>query len=135
VKPLLSGTSPFVETLDETLRTADANLAAEEKVARTDRDYARQATVAEKWDALSLRQFYSLLTFGQFVRMLEVDKARVGVRWPPALQNVLNQSLADFDRRAAAVERELQYAVVPIKKLATVQLLTALYAMDYVQRH
>jgi hypothetical protein len=133
--PRLTGKSPFVDAIRETLRTADASIAAEEKIARTDKEYARMATVAEKWDALSLRKFYALLTAGQFVRMLEAEQAQTGDRFPAALQKDLDESLADFDRRAAEMESELHYSIVPIRKLATVQLLTALYTMDYVQRH
>jgi hypothetical protein len=51
------------------------------------------------------------------------------------LQNVLDESLEFFQAKAAEVEAELDYTVVPIKKLASVQLVTALRAMDYVQNH
>jgi hypothetical protein len=134
VEPLLTAPSPFADTIRETLRTADASLAAEEKIARSDERYARQATVAEKWDALTLRRFYALLTTGQLVRLLETERARRGASLPPVLRDELAASLADFDQRAAALESELHYSVVPIRRLATVQLLTALYAMDHLQR-
>ena len=134
VKPHLSGGSPFVDTVEETLRTSESRLAAAEKMAQTGKEYQRLATVAEKWDALSLRQFRALLTYGQFVRLLEWEQARTGDRFPAALRTELDHARQEFDRRAAAVERDLTYTVVPIKKLATVQLLTALYAMDHVQR-
>lgn len=42
-------------------------------------------------------------------------------------------SRAMFEKKAAEVEANLDYTVVPIKKLASVQLVTALHAMDYVQ--
>jgi hypothetical protein len=134
VQPLLTVRSPFVDAIEEPLRTADAAIAAGEKMARTDKDYLRRATMAEKWDALTLRKFYSLLTASQFVRLLETEKAARGADFPAALQRELTNAAADFDRRAAELEGELHYSVVPIKKLATVQLLTALYTMDYIQR-
>jgi hypothetical protein len=134
VEAMLTAKSPFVDAIRETLRTADASIAADEKIARTDEACSRLATVAEKWDALSLRRFYALLTAGQFVRLLEAEKDQAGVRFPGALQQELEVALADFDRQAARLEAELHYSIVPIKKLATVQLLTAFYVMDYVQR-
>jgi hypothetical protein len=134
VEPLLTGGSPFVDAIKESLRTSDSSLAAQEKIAKSDEQFARVATVAEKWDALTLREFYALLTAGQFVRLLETERDRTGARFPAVLQRELDASLADFDRRAAALERELHYSIVPIRKLATVQLLTALYALDDVQR-
>lgn len=132
-QPLLVAKTPFLDAIRETLRTADASMAAEEKIARTDREYERVATVAEKWDALTLRTFYGLLAAGQFVRLLEAEKAQAGEHFPAALQKQLDEALADFDRRATALEGELHYTIIPIKRLATVQLLTALYTMDYVQ--
>jgi hypothetical protein len=134
VEPLLSAGSPFVDAIKETLRTADSSIAAEEKIARTDEQYTRVATRAEKWDTLTLRRFYALLTTGQFVRLLETERSRTGDRFPGALQKELAASLADFERRAGELESELHYTIVPIKTLATVQLLTALYAMDHVQK-
>jgi hypothetical protein len=134
VRPHLTAPSPFVDTIAEQLRTGDANIAAEEKNARSDKEYERMATVAEKWDALSVRRFYLLLAYGQLVRALEYQQARSGERFPAVLARALDESRAEFDRRAAAVEADLHYSVVPIKKLATVQLLTALHGMDYVQR-
>jgi hypothetical protein len=133
VEPLLTAGSPFVDAIRETLRTADSSMAAEEKIASTDATYARVATVAEKWDALTLRRFYALLTAGQFVRLLETERARTGSGFPAALATELSAALTDFEDRARALEAELNYSIVPIRKLATVQLLTALYAMDHVQ--
>lgn len=135
VEPMLEGGSPFVDAIRETLRTADASMASQEKIAKTDAHYARPATVAEAWDALTLRRFYALLTDGQFVRLLEAERTRRGPRFPQALQRELDRSRSAFERRAAALEAELHYSVVPIKTLATVQLLTALYALDHVQSH
>ncbi len=135
VRPLLTARSPFVDAIEETLRTGDASLAAEEKIARTSADYGRRATVAERWDAVSVRTFYSLLMFGEFVRLLEAERSKVGAHLPAVLQRELDDSLHVFATRAAQMERELHYSVVPIKKLATVQLLTAFYTMDYIQRH
>lgn len=135
VKPLLSSRSPFEDTIAESLRTGEARLEAAEKNAKTEKEYERQATVAEKWDALSLRRFHALLAHGQLVRLLEYEQERAGARFPPALGEALAEARAEFDRRAATVERDLHYTVVPIRKLASVQLLTALHAMDYVQQH
>lgn len=135
VDPLLTASSPFVDAIRETLRTADASIASEESIARTDKAYARLATVAERWDVLTLRPFHALLTAGQFVRLLETEKARAGAAFPARLQGQLDAALADFNRRAARLEGELHYTVVPIKKLATVQLLTALDTLDYLQSH
>jgi hypothetical protein len=90
--------------------------------------------MAEKWDALNLRKFQTLLFLGQFVRLLEYEKAQVGEKFLSELQRILDESLGEFEKKAAEAESAFNYTVIPIKKLASVQLLTALYAMDYVQR-
>jgi hypothetical protein len=85
------------------------------------------------WDALYVSKFYTLLSLGQFVRLLEHEKAEFSGDFPEQLQKILDESLAMFEKTALGVEADLDYTVVPIKKLASVQLVTALHAMDYVQ--
>ncbi len=135
VKPLLTARSPYVDTVEEMMRTGDNQIETAEKAIRAEKDYQRTATVAEKWDALSLRKFRRILYLGQFVRLLEDEKARTGDKFPAALQKALEAALKEFDVLAAEAEEELDYKIIPIKKLASVQLLTALYAMDHIQRH
>jgi hypothetical protein len=135
VKPLLTSRSLFIDTIKEVLRTGENQIETAENAVKSGNEYKRQATMAEKWDALNLRKFQTLLFIGQFVRLLENEKAQVGEKFPSELQKILDESMAEFDKKAAEAESVLSYTVIPIKKLASVQLLTALYAMDYVQRH
>ncbi len=135
VKPLLTSESLFKDAIEETLRVGEARLATAEKNIKTEKEYERQATVAEKFDAIYLRRFSNLFVIGMFIRLLEHEKEQVGDAFPSQLQEILNESLEKFDEEAKEVEVELNYTVVPIKKLASVQLITALYAMDYVQRN
>jgi hypothetical protein len=69
------------------------------------------------------------------IRLLEHERTEVGDEFPERLQEILNESLAMFETKTAEVEADFDYTVVPIKKLASVQLVTALHAMDYVQHH
>lgn len=46
---------------------------------------------------------------------------------------MLDESRAEFEQQAAEAEKNLDYQVIPIRKLASIQLATALWAMDYVQ--
>jgi len=133
VRPLLTTSSLFADAIEEYLRTAENGLDTMEKAVRSEKGYERQATGAEKWDALSLRKFYNLLGLGQFVRLLEHEKRHCGAACPETLQSVLDESLKEFKRQAAEAEKNLDYQVVPIRKLASIQLATALWAMDYVQ--
>jgi hypothetical protein len=132
-RPLLTASSPFVDAIAELARTGQTDIETKERAVRTDESYERQATAAEKWDALYASKFYTLLSLGQFVRMLEHEKAEAGEGFPERLQQILDESLAVLEEKAAEVEADLDYTVVPIKKLASVQLVTALHAMDHVQ--
>ncbi len=132
-RPMLKASSFFVDAVAELARTGAIEIETMEHTVNSDQGYSRQATVAEKWDALYGSKFYALLDLGQFVRMLEHEKAIAGGEFPQRLQEILDESLATFEEIAAEVEADLDYTVVPIKKLAAVQLVTALHAMDHVQ--
>jgi hypothetical protein len=134
-KPLLTTRPPFLDVIEELVRTGEAAIVTMESAVRTDPEYERQATIAEMWDALYVWKFYALLNLGQFLRLLEHERAEVGDAFPQRMRRMLDASLAMFEKSAAEVEGDLDYSVVPIKKLASVQLLTALHAMDYVQHH
>jgi hypothetical protein len=134
-KPLLTAESPFVDAIEELVRTGETDIETMATAVGTDKQYERQATVAEQWDALYASRFYALLDLGQFVRLLEYEQSEVGDEFPERLQEILDEGLAMFETKAAEVEADLDYTVVPIRKLASVQLITALHAMDYVQHH
>ena len=134
-KPLLKARSPFVDAIEELIRTGETDIETMESALRSDPQYERQATVAEMWDALYVSKFYTLLDLGQLARLLESERAETGDAFPQRLERLLSASLERFEKSAAEVEADLDYTVVPIKKLASVQLVTALRAMDYVQAH
>jgi hypothetical protein len=134
-QPLLTTRSLFVDVIEERATLGPTNTETTERVVMTDDSYLREATVAEMWDGVHGSRFYTLLDLGQFVRLLEHERAEVGDEFPERLQEILDQGLALFEETAAQVESEIDYTVVPIRKPASVQLVTALHAMDAVQRH
>ncbi|MDH4136266.1 MAG: hypothetical protein OEW09_06050, partial [Anaerolineae bacterium] len=129
VKSELTVPSPFRDAIEETLRTALAELAAEESWARTDPKTAEMATVAEKFDNLVIRRSDRLFGLGMFVRLLDAQIAATGES--PSLSSAREAARATFEARAADLEAELDYTVVPIQKLVRVQLGSALLAADY----
>lgn len=135
VQPLLNVTSLFRDAIEEDLRVGENQIKTMENAVKAEKEYERQATNAEKWDAVTLAKFWNILSFSQFIRLLEHEKAQDAAKFAPLLQKILDESLEEFNKKAAEAESELDYKVIPIKKLASIQLLTALYAMDYVQRN
>ncbi|MFQ6100268.1 MAG: M14 family zinc carboxypeptidase [Anaerolineae bacterium] len=129
VKSELTVPSPFRDAIEETLRTFLAELAAEENWARTDPKTAEMATVAEKFDNLVIQRSDRLFGLGMFVRMLDAQIAATGES--PSLSSAREAAKESFEARAADLEAELDYTVVPIQKLVRVQLGSALLAADY----
>ena len=91
-------------------------------------------TVAEVFDNLVVGRFYELLTWGMLVRMIDAQIACSGRT--PALRGVRERAAIIFDARSRALAAELSYSVIPIRKLASVQLGSALLAAGHAaQRH
>jgi hypothetical protein len=132
VWPLLTLENAFKETTKNTLENAAEQFAAQENWAQNAPELSRPATVAEKFDSQYAMPFYALLGLGTAVRMLKTQIAVGGDE--PALQNALQALQAYFDKSAADLEKALDYQVIPIKKLAGVQLGCALLlATQYVK--
>ena len=129
VKVSLNVTSPFRDTIEETLRHINHHLDARENWAKTDTQTARMATEAEKFDSLMLEKFYRVFSFGMFVRMLEAEIATTGKTG--TLSTVYERVKADFEERVSDLEANLDYTVIPIQKLVRVQLGSALLAATY----
>jgi len=117
------------DLIDKVLRTSLAELAAEENWARANPSTAEVATVAEKFDSLVIHRFYRLPGLGMFVRLLDAQIAATGES--SSLSSAREAARAAFEARAAGLEAELDYTVVPIQKLVRVQLGSALLAADY----
>lgn len=96
------------------------------KMAESDPEYARLATVAEEFDSLVLSRFYKLLSFGMVIGMCEDELARIQ---KPAddpqrvkLEAVMREFEAIHRKQTEEVEAMLNYEVVPIRKLVSIQL-------------
>jgi len=129
VKDALTVPSPFRDSIEETLRTYQQHLAAEENWAQTDPKAAEMATVAEKFDNLVIRRFYSLFPLGMFVRMLDTQIAATGES--SILASVREKATSAFEARCSELETILDYTVIPIQKLVRVQLGSALLTAGY----
>ena len=133
VEDELTEPSPFKDSISSLLQVLPQYLAAQENWAKTDPAAQEQATIAEKLDALSVRRFYFvLLNLGMAIRMIETQIAATGES--PTLTATRLRAIAAFDQVAAELETELEYSVVPIRKLVGVQLGSALLAAAYAAR-
>lgn len=128
VADLLTAPSPFVETIQEWLRIFPESAAALENWARNDPQTARPGTVAEVFDSLVVGKFYRLFTLGLLLRAFTHQMAVGGEH--PRLRRAYEEVEAEFERQSAEVTRELDYHVIPIRKLVRVQLGAGLLAAE-----
>lgn len=130
VKGSLTVMSPFRQTVETNLEFISQYLAAQENWAKGDPSLDAKATVAEKFDNLSVHNFYELLSLGIFVRLLETQIEESGET--ELLKSILMTVLNRFENDAAQLEGELKYEVIPIRKLAGVQLGVGLLLSEYI---
>ncbi|MGC4107117.1 MAG: M14 family zinc carboxypeptidase [Thermomicrobiales bacterium] len=126
----LSAMSPFRSAVTAFNRDSIQNAAAERSWAENDPDTDRPATVAELFSSRQESRFYRLLQVGMLVRMLEGEVA-IG-NSTPTIRKHLAESLAAFNTWADQLESELNYRVVPIRKLVAIHLGAALAVAEAV---
>jgi hypothetical protein len=124
----LTVTSPFRDTILLNLKMIPPYFDSLEQHARTAPEMEQFATRAELFDHAYGRRFYSLLSLGQLVRMLQIEIAASGQ--VPALADALERAQAAFKRESAYLEDHIDYNVIPIRKLVQVQLGSAILALQ-----
>jgi len=114
---------------------------ATRKMVEGDPNFAKMATVAEKFDNLLVAKFYKMLSLGLLVRAheMEIEKMEANKEDNPnkkeALQEAFNISLERLKNLSEVLEKEINYEVVPIKKLVSIQLECGLIVADYLNRN
>ncbi|RLE84214.1 MAG: peptidase M14 [Thermoprotei archaeon] len=126
VKGSLKSYNKFREAIEYFLKVVPESLKAEEKWAKTAKELERPATVAEVFDNYQVSEFYRLLVLGLFYRMLKAEKSN------NALTLVIEEIENEMRGRAEKLERELNYEVIPVRKLVKIQLAAGLYSALYV---
>ncbi|MGN6030457.1 MAG: M14 family zinc carboxypeptidase [Thermomicrobiales bacterium] len=116
----LTAMSPFRTAVTAFNRDAVKNSSAERSWAENDPDTDRPATVAELFSSRQESRFYRLLQVGMLVRMLEGEIA-IG-NGTPKIRKHLAETLDAFTTWADELEADLQYRVVPIRKLVAIHL-------------
>jgi hypothetical protein len=129
VQEELTESSAFRDSIENSLQFFSQRLAAQAEWAKTDPATEEVATVAEKLDSLVILKFFGLLSLGMYIRLLDTQMAATGPS--PALSSSREVARAAFEKRSAALEDELEYSVIPIRKLVSVQLGSALLAAEY----
>ncbi len=130
IKDTLTVSSPFRDSVEETLRTYEHWLSAEENWVRKEPEATKMATIAEKFDSLVVRRFYHLFPLGMFIRLLKAQMLETGET--ALLTSIYETAELEFQKRIIELEADLDYNIIPIQKLVRVQLGSALLAATHV---
>jgi len=132
IAALLTAHSKFKEALEESLRTMPAHLEAKRKWAETTEELNSPATVSQKFDNYVITRFYGMLSFGMFIRMIDQQlKETPDVQERKKLEAVKFEVEKELERHNRELVKDLNYEVIPIKKLVAVQLWAALATLNW----
>lgn len=135
----MEGKNPFKLALEAFTSNNESNEATK-KMVNENPDYNRLATVAEKFDNLLVTKFYKMLSLGLLVRANETELENMkknnenNLEKERALEEGYNKALAKLKELSQYLEENIDYEVVPIKKLISIQLECGLLMADYLQR-
>lgn len=119
--------SPFRDSITMNIPLFFNMMDANEQHARNSPEMGEKATRAECFDNEYGKRFYTLLSVGQLVRMLKTEIEIEGER--PLLMDALASTQSVFESEADYLEQNIDYDVIPIRKLVQVQLGSALLAL------
>jgi len=120
--------------------TRDDTKEATRNMIMTNPDFQKPATVAEKFDNLLIKKFYKMLSFGMLVRMNETELNSMNAAGESdevkkaALSKAMDDALVEFNKLADYLEENINYQVVPIKKLVSIQLECGMIMADYLKK-
>jgi hypothetical protein len=128
VKGLLTLDSPYRRTVDDFIASGVQGIEAKRAWAMASEELGKEATVAEAFDNLVVSRFYHGLLIGVLARMLAKELGDGLSPGRRALEEAFAQAVAYREEWLEALEADLHYEVVPIKKLASIQLGAGLHA-------
>lgn len=129
--------NPFLLAIDAF--TKGSSDASTRKMIAENPDFARKATVAEEFDNILMSRFYKSLSYGMIIRMNELELERMKERGEhdPEKEKALRAAVASSERAhrelTDELEEKLDYEVVPIRKLVSIQLECGLLVADYLK--
>lgn len=132
--------NPFRLALEAFIDNTERNEATR-KMVNENPDFAKMATVAEKFDNLLITKFYKMLSYGLLIRANESEllKMKENKEDNPEKKKVLEEAFKSAEERlnklSEVLEKEINYEVVPIKKLISIQLECGLLMADYLNRN
>ena len=100
----------------------------QENWAKNAKELENKATVAEAFDNGPVSQTYKMLIWGMLRRILLLNFDKTGDEEFKVAAESVYKEMTEMGER---LEEELDYSVIPIKKLVQIQLMSGLYAALY----
>jgi hypothetical protein len=130
VKGLLSKASPFKEAIEWRLGYLSNKIKVKKAWACETPKLTHPATLAQKFDSLTLPAFHGMCLLGMFIRMVEWELSSVSNK---KLEGVNKELKIEFETQRKELYKDLELRVIPIQKLVRVQLGSILHAAKYVR--
>lgn len=112
---------------------------ATKKMIEENPEYQMKATVAEKFDNLLVSKFYKALSYGMLIRANELELERMkeagedNAAKEEALQRAAEVAKQAHKELTDYLEQNIDYEVVPIKKLVSIQLECGIIMAEYLK--
>lgn len=122
--------SPFVDSVQEYLEMAPANLEAKGMFISSSKGFDQQATVAQHFDSVTNARFHRMLILGMALRAME--RTLPGITDDDATKVKAGKDAIQMylDSIQTQLEGELNYTVIPIRTLIQVQLGSAIEVLQ-----
>lgn len=130
--------NPFKLALDSFIGDDNSNKILR-KMIEDNPDFLRKATESERFDNLFISKFYKMLSVGLLVRAIEVELEKIknteeiNTAKAKSLKSNFNSSLDKLKKLNGELEKNIDYKVVPIKKLVSIQLECGLIMAEFLK--
>lgn len=124
-----SESGKLIESIEYYVETMPKSLEAQKRWAATDSALDRIATVAEVFDNTYVSRFYSLLTLGMLLRLLN----REYERYRSVSRDIVEETESRFRDILDYLESNKMYRAIEISRLVKIQLAAGLYTALYKQ--
>ena len=136
IRDLITEDNGFAKMISVTVDHMEEDYRQEHDFIMSDKNYDEECKESEVFDNLEKPKFSCLLRWTLLIRCCEhelaenpdQDKAEI-------LKKVHSAAEIEFYKRAEIAENELEYEVIPIRKLIAVQLESGMLVADYLQKN
>lgn len=136
IADLISDDNPHAKMVAVGYDHMDENYAQQVKFINESPDYDPICKESEAFDNLEIPKFLGLFMWTLLIRSCEHELEKNPSDDAKAiLTKVHDEAEAEFNKRAAIAEKDLDYSVVPIKKLISIQLESGMIVADWIKNN